>query len=89
MRRILFTAGFILIWGWVFAYPTLAQDKNVPLLDSGQDKIAILKLPEKQVVMIIQTLSAIECRNVSMLLTCQDAIELIKDIRSQWKEQTK
>lgn len=87
MRRILST-GFILIWSWVFIYPALAQDK--PLDGIGvESKTAILKLPEKQVVMIIQTLSAIECRNVSMLLTCQDAIEVIANIKSQWKEQNK
>ncbi len=76
---------FILSLGWVVTSPSLAQDKPFDVVD----KTAALKLSEKQVVMIIQTLSAIECRNVTMLLTCQDAIELIKDIKAQWKDQSK
>ncbi len=76
---------FILSLSWGLTSPSLAQDKPF----NAVDKTAALKLSEKQVVMLIQTLSAIECRNVATLLTCQDAIELIKDIKAQWKEQNK
>lgn len=48
-----------------------------------------LELSVEQTKLIVETLGAIGCQNVTQLVLCQHAVELLAEIRRQAKEQVK
>jgi hypothetical protein len=48
-----------------------------------------LELTVEQTKLIVETLGAIGCQNVTQLVLCQRAVELLAEIRRQAKEQVK
>ena len=76
MRRLI--AVMLLLGG-----PALAQQPitGVPPLH--------LEVTVEQAMLIVQTLGAISCQNVTQLAVCQQAVELLRDMREQIKAQGK
>lgn len=73
MRIAAFLAGLLL------ATPVFAEEP--PKLN--------LMVTQEQAQLIVQTLGAIGCQNVTQMAVCQQAVELLKDIREQAKAQLK
>ena len=48
-----------------------------------------LSVTTEQAQLIVQTLGAIACQNVTQLAVCQQAVELLRDVREQVKAQAK
>ena len=71
MRLVLLAAGLLL-----GGHDALAQDAKLTL-----------QVTTEQAMLIVQTLGAIGCQNVTQLAVCQQAAELLRDIREQAKAQ--
>jgi hypothetical protein len=54
----------------------------------GEPKLT-LSVTAEQAMLIVQTLEAIGCQSVKQLVVCQQAVELLRDIREQAKAQGK
>jgi hypothetical protein len=68
----------------VLGFASLAQAQDIPT----QPKLT-LSLTVEQAQLIVQTLGAIGCQNVTQLAICQQAVDLLRDIREQAKAQAK
>ncbi len=74
--RALAVAAMLLLGG-----PALAQQ---PI--TGAPPLR-LEMTTEQAMLIVQTLGAISCPNVTQLAICQQAVELLKSLREQIKGQ--
>ncbi len=69
----------LVLVGLLFAPVAFAQETP---------KITLLVTVD-QAMLLVQTLGAIGCQNVTQLMVCQQAAELLRDIREQAKLQVK
>ena len=65
-------------------FASLAQAQGLP----SEPKLT-LKVTTEEAMLIVQTLGAIGCRNVTELMTCQQAADLLRSIREQVRGQEK
>ncbi len=84
MRRLL-TAGVVLLG---LNGGSLAQQPSPPA-PSGAVPGVHLDLTVEQTKLIVQTLGAIGCQNVTQLVVCQEAADLLKTLREQAKGQVR
>lgn len=76
MRSVLL-AGLLLLGG----HDALAQQLPAPEIS--------LRLSVEQTKLIVQTLGAIGCPNVTQLMVCEQARDLLREIQRQAKEQVR
>lgn len=67
----------------LLGFASLAQAQEV-----GEPKVN-LRVSIEQAMLIVQTLGQIGCQNVTQLIICQQAAELLREIREQAKAQSR
>ena len=67
----------------LLAGPALAEELPAP------PQTVALTLEVEQVHLIVSTLGAISCQNVTQLVVCQQAADLLRELRRQVKSQVK
>ena len=77
MRHLLFAIGLL-------GFASCAQAQGL----ASEPKLT-LRITTEQAMLLVQTLGAIGCQNVTQLMVCQQAAELLRDIREQAKMQGK
>ena len=81
-RRLLILAGILLC-----GHTALAQQSSTQPAGELLAPKLTLSVTTEQAMLIVQTLGQIGCQNVTQLVICHQAAELLREIREQAKAQ--